>query len=207
MTLIITAISKNGVFIRSDKRRMVKDASGSIQRFDDMEKVFISPEKRTIIYNHGINIINGKSWHDLAIKSAKDIWHEGAAGINASLNKVENAISADVLAELSNNQLDDFCAFVVILKTRKNKWRAGEISWSRGQGVKKSRLGRFIWSGSGSKYFRPSKKQSEDAHYWASIRMSEAKAQIDGLYTIAINNQDNAHGDEFSASYDDVMVS
>lgn len=205
MTLIITAISKNGAFIRSDKRRVVKDESGSIQRFDDMEKVFISPEKRTIIYNHGINIINGKSWHDLAVKSAKDIRHDGAADIDASLNKVENAISADVLAELSNNQLADFCAFVVILKTRRNKWRAGEISWSRGQGVKKSRLGRFIWSGSGSKYFRPSKKQREDAH-WASIRMSEAKAQIGGLYTIAINNQGNVHGDEFSASYDDVMV-
>jgi hypothetical protein len=205
MTLIITAISKNGVFIRSDKRRTVKDSSGSIQRFDDIEKVFISSDKKTIIYNHGINIINGKSWYDLAIKSAKDIRHDGASDIDAALNKVEKAISADVLAKLSNNQLDDFCAFVVILKTRSNKWRAGEISWIRGQGPKKSRLGRFFWSGSGSKYLRPSKKQREDAH-WASIRMREAQAQIEQLYTIAIKNQSNAHGDEFSLTYDDLKV-
>ena len=205
MTLIIAAISKNGVFIRSDKRRTVKDTSGLVQNFDDMEKVFVSQNKRAIIYNHGINIISGKSWYDLAIKSANDIRNDGASDIDAALNKVENTISADVLAELSNNELDDLCAFVVILKTRGNKWRAGEILWSRGQSVIKSRLGRFIFSGSGTKYFQPSKKQLEDAH-WASIRMREAKTEIGRLYTIAIRNQSNAHGDEFSPTYDDTMV-
>jgi hypothetical protein len=205
MTLILGAISKNGVFIRSDKRRTVKDASGSIQRFDDMEKVFISPDKRIIIYNHGIHTINGKSWHDLAIKSAEEIRHDGSAGIDAALNKVENAISADVLTGLSNNQLDDFCAFVVILKTRNNKWQAGEISWNRGQDVKKSPRGRFFWSGSGSQYLRLSNKHWEDSH-WASIRVSEAKAEIAILYSSAIKNQHIANGNEFSTTYDDVVV-
>jgi hypothetical protein len=205
MTLIIAAICKNGVFIRSDKRRRVMDASGVIQYYDDMKKVFISPDKRTIIYNHGINIINGKSWYDLAIKSENDIRQDGAADIDVALNKVANVISADVLAEISNNQLADFCAFVVILKTRGNKWHAGEISWKRGQGVKKSRHGRFIRSGSGLKYFHPSNKQMGNAH-WASIRISEAKVQIRMLYAAAIQNQSNAHGEEFSPTYDDMEV-
>jgi hypothetical protein len=184
---------------------MVKDASGSIQRFDDMEKVLVSPDKRVIIYNHGINTINGKSWHDLAMKSAEEIRRDGSTGIDAALNKVESAISADVLTELSNNQLGDFCAFVVILKARNNKWQAGEISWNRGQGAKKSLLGRLFSSGSGSQYLHFSNKQREDS-YWASIRLSEAKTELGALYSIAIKNQGIAHGDEFSPTYDDVVV-
>jgi hypothetical protein len=170
-----------------------------------MEKVFVSSDKRIIIYNHGIHTINGKMWHDFAIKSAKEIRHDGSEGIDAALNKVENAISADVLTELSNNQLDDFCAFVVILKKKNRKWQAGEISWTRGQDAKKSPLGRFFWSGSGSQYLRLTNKQREDSH-WASIRVSEAKAEIAILYFSAIKNQRIAHGNEFSTTYDDVVV-
>ena len=205
MTLIIAAISKNGVVIRSDKRRKVMDASGLIQYYDDMKKVFISPDKRTIIYNHGINIIKGKSWHDLAIRSENAIREDGAADVDTALNKVEEAISAEALAEISNNQLADLFAFVVILKTRGNTWQTGEISWKRGQGVKKSRLERIILSGSGSKYVRPNNKQWRN-DYWASIGRNEAKVQIGMLYAIAIKNQNNAQGNEFSPSYDDVMV-
>ena len=205
MTLIIAAISKNGVVIRSDKRRKVMDASGLIQYYDDMKKVFISSDKRTIIYNHGINIIKGRSWYDLAIKSENAIRQGGAADVDAALNKVEEVISAEALAEISNNQLADLCAFVVILKTRGNTWEAGEISWKRGQGIKKSRLGRIILSGSGSKYVRPNNKQWRN-DYWASIGRNEAKVQIGMLYAFAIKNQNNAQGDEFSPSYDDVMV-
>ena len=207
MTLIIAAISKNGVFIRSDKRRTVKNALGLIQCFDDMTKVFISSDKRTIIYNHGINIINNKSWYDLAIRSEKDIQHNGSTNIDAALDKIENAISADIQIELSNNQLDNLCAFVVILKTRSkssNKWESGEISWRHGQSVEKSRRGRFLCSGSGTKYVRPNKKHKEDSH-WASIRLIEAKMQIGKLYANAIQNQNNAHGNEFSPTYDDMM--
>ncbi len=205
MTLILGAISKNGVFIRSDKRRTVKTTSGSFQHFDDMNKVFVSPDKRIIIYNHGINTINGKSWHDLAIKSAEEIRHGGSASIDAALNKVEQATSADVLTELSTNQLDDSCAFVVILKTRNKRWLAGELFCRHRQDVKKSTLGRFFWSGSGSKYIRHSNKQGKDSH-WASIRVIEAKAEIGLLYYSAIKNQSIAHGNEFSSNYDDVVV-
>jgi hypothetical protein len=204
MTLIISAICKDGLFIRSDKRRMVKDA-GSVQIFDDMEKVFIHPGRKIIIYNHGINMLNGQSWRDLAIKSANNIWLTGAKDIDAALIKIEDTISADVLSEISNNQFANFCAFVVILKTRSKKWEAGEISWGPGQDVRKSCLGRFVFSGSGSKYLRTSNKQKEDS-YWASIRMSEAKTQIGHLYTIALANQSNDHGNEFSSTYDDVMI-
>lgn len=205
MTLIIAAICKNGVFIRSDKRRKVINASGSIDCYDDMEKVFVSPDKRTIIYNHGINIINGKSWYDLAVKSAKHIRQNSAWKIDRALDIIENTISADVLEELSNNQFSALCAFVLILKTKGKKWRAGEISWERGQDVKKSPRTRFIRSGLGTKYLHPSNKQMKNA-YWESIRIIEAKQQIGLLWANAIKNQSNAQGNEFSPSYDDVDV-
>lgn len=205
MTLIIAAISKNGVFIKSDKRGTVKHSSGSVQYNDDLKKVFVSSDKRTIIYNHGINIINGKSWLELAVKSANQIQQGKVSDIKKALDEVESNVSADVLIELSKNQLDDLCAFVVILKARGNKWCAGEIIWGRGQGVKKTPLGRFIWSGSGTKYLRLSNKHKEDS-YWASIRLKEAKAQIDLLYAVAIKNQDSAQGHEFSPMCDDVTI-
>ena len=205
MTLIIAAISKNGVVIRSDKRRKVMDALGVIQYYDDMKKVFISPDKRTIIYNHGINIINGKSWYDLAINLESAIRQDGAADIDTALDKIEEAVSAEALAEVSNNRLADLCSFVVILKTRANTWQAGEIYWKRGEGVKRRRHGRIILSGLGSDYVRISDKQWKN-DYWASIGRSEAKVQIGMLYTTAIRNQNKAHGDEFSPTYDDMEV-
>ncbi|WAC08069.1 MAG: hypothetical protein OS130_02420 [Thermodesulfobacteriota bacterium] len=205
MTLIIAAICRDGVLIRSDKRRKVMNSSGEIIYYDDMDKVFVSADKRTIIYNHGINVIKGKSWYDLAIRAENAIRKESADDIDTALNKVENTISAEVLAEISNNQLDDFCAFVVILKTSGNQWQAKDISWKRGEGVKKTPLGRIILSGSGEKYIKRDKKWWNN-NYWASLSMDEAKGQIERLYSMAIKNQNNAQGDEFSSSFNDVMV-
>jgi hypothetical protein len=60
-------------------------------------------------------------------------------------------------------------------------------------------------SGTGSDYVHTNSKQWSD-DYWASIRMIEAKVQIGILYAMAIKNQNNAKGDEFSPSYNDLMV-
>jgi hypothetical protein len=205
MTLIVAAICQNGVFIRSDKRRKVKNTSGSIDCYDDMQKVFVSTDRKIIIYNHGINVIKGKSWYELAVKSARYIRENRARNIETALNIIESAISAEILDELSNNKLSDFCAFVVILKTKGKKWYTGEISWKNKHGVEKILHGRFIRSGSGNKYFYPDNKQKENA-YWESIRVREAKAKIAVLWSNAIKNQSNAQGDDFSSSYDDVMI-
>ena len=206
MTLIIASISKNGIFIKSDRRRMVMNSSGSVKYYnDDLGKVFVSQDKRIIIYNHGINMINGKTWIELAVKSANQIQQDKVSDINKALNEVEKIVSVDALIELSKYQHAYSCAFVVILKTNGNKWVAGEIIWQLGQGVKKTPLGRIILSGSGTKHLRLSVKHNENS-YWASISVTEAKTEIDLLYADAIKNQDSVRGNELSPTYDDVII-
>lgn len=202
MTLIITAICKDGVFIKSDKRRRLPNSD---KYEDNLEKVFVSQDERIIIYNHGINEINGKCWSDLAFKSAKQIQHNKVSDINKALNEVEKNVSTDTLIELAKYPETHICAFVVILKVSSNEWSAGEIYWKTGQRVTKNlNLGRFILSGARD-YVCYSCKHKQES-YWAYISVTEAKEEIDLLWADAVRNQDRAHGQEFSPTCHEVRI-
>jgi hypothetical protein len=202
MTLIITAICKDGVFIKSDKRRKLPNSD---KYEDNLKKVFVSQDKRIIIYNHGINEINGKWWRDLAFKSAKQIQHDKVSDINKALDEVEKNVFTDAIIELSKYPDTHLCAFVVILKVSSNEWSAGEIYWKKGQGVTRNlNLDRFILSGAHDYVCYSSKYEQES--YFASISMTEAKAEIDLLWADAVRNQDRAHGQEFSSTCDEVGI-
>ena len=60
MTLIIAGICKNSVCICADKRRTIKHTNAPTEKKDDQYKIYKFATFPIIIYNHGINEINGK---------------------------------------------------------------------------------------------------------------------------------------------------
>ena len=204
-TLIVTAICKDGVYIRSDKRNRIKRPSKPVEYHDDFKKVFVTTDKRIIIYNHGINRIKRISWREHAVTLATKLQHSTPADINAALGLIEATLASDVAAELTRNKLDDFCAFVVVMKMADGRYRAGEISWRKGQLVRKQALNRFISSGSGKKYLHPTKEQENNDH-WANLTVKQAKCEVTKLYDAAAKRQTEAKGTDFSSSYDELIV-
>lgn len=62
MTLILTAICKDGISICADKRYKITDNNGSVRLEDTHNKIFKFQEIPYVILNHGINKIDGKDW-------------------------------------------------------------------------------------------------------------------------------------------------
>lgn len=206
MTLIAGAISKDGVVIRSDKRQTKKTSAGGITHCDDLDKVYVSADKKTIIYNHGINEINGKPWRTLASDIDTTLAASPPTDALSALDAAESTIGDDASAEIAGNTIDEMTAFVIIFKDTNDKWHAGDISWHRREDLKKEELGRFFWSGEGAKnYFRPTAEQKTDQH-WASLTAAEALSEIEKLYKDAVIAQEKAKGAEFSPCCQDLTV-
>ena len=180
-TLIVTAICKDGVYVRSDRRNTIKHPSKPVEYRDVLNKLFVTKDKKIIIYNHGINVINRTSWRKHAATLAAKLQESATANIESALKLFETTLARDMAAEFARNKFDGFCAFVVIIKIPDGRYRAGEISWRKNRRVKKMRLGRFIRSGSGNRYFHPQVRQKDNKH-WASLTVKQARSEIAELF-------------------------
>lgn len=206
MTLIAGAIVEDGVVIRADKRRTTKTSAGGIGHSDDLDKIYVSAAKDTVIYNHGINRINGRDWRTLASLLDAAFASSSPTDVSDALDTAENIIGPDACAEIATNTIDEMTAFVVLFKDATGQWHAGEVSWHRQEGLKKQKLGRAFWSGSGAKrYWQPNASQRTDQH-WASVTTDEAQKQLAALYSDAVARQAQANGTEFSPSCQDVTI-
>ena len=204
-TLIITAICENGVVIRSDKRNTIKRTGKPPEYQDVLNKVFVTDDKRVIIYNHGINRINRVSWREHAATLAAKLQGAEVADIGAAMDLVEASLADDMAAELARNKLDDFSAFVVVMKMADGRYRAGEISWKKDRPAGKKALGGIILSGSGKKYCQLTGEQTGSDH-WEKLSLKEATSEVGALFGDAVKRRSDAKGSEFSDEFDELIV-
>ncbi len=204
-TLIVAVICSDGVFVRSDKRNTIKHRNGPTEYHDDLNKVFIATNRKIVIYNHGINRINGIPWREHAAALAGQLQQSQPTNLTAVLDLAANLLDPAVVAELGRNKLDGFCAFVVIVKLPDGRYHAGEVSWKRGATAQKKPLGRFIRSGSGVRYLQPTAQQKRNEH-WSELTMDAARAEVAELFDAAVQAQEAAQGQEFSPACDDLAV-
>lgn len=204
-TLIMTIIFADGVFIRSDRRNTIKHAGGSTEFHDNLNKVFVSADRRVVIYNHGVNAFRQVSWREHAAALAAKIQQSQVTNLAATLDLAAATLDPAVTAELQGNKLDSFAAFVVIVRLPDGRYHAGEVSWKKNEAAQKKPLGRFIRSGSGTKYLQIPELQKTNEH-WASLTIKEIRAEVDVLYAAAVKARDSAQGEEFSPAYDDRVV-
>jgi hypothetical protein len=67
MTLILTALCKNGIYVCADTRYQLKNDDGSVKNKDGNYKIykFDSNNISLIIFNHSVNEFVGRSWKQL----------------------------------------------------------------------------------------------------------------------------------------------
>ena len=73
MTLAITALCKDGAYVRTDRRSTTKTVSGTSSYQDSLNKILKSSDGRLIVYNHNIppNKDTTSHWAGLSFSDAK----------------------------------------------------------------------------------------------------------------------------------------
>ncbi len=216
MTLIITALRNDGACVCADRSN--KKPNNVFE--DNLYKIYLFKDIPLIIFNHGINKFNGKSWE----KYCSD-YESSSRWTKRNLHEISNDfqefIKEDVEEELKKNFLNgltdytvsafDFCG-----KTAYDtNFKIYERAWSYdANGVKLQipSLGKFVLSGDGKDYLSDYLSKNENFNkdnYWANLSIDEIKDRLKNLFEIAIKEQKQKHLSKniFSETYDIKCIS
>ena len=156
MTLILTALCKDGACVCSDKRNVNPEG-----RTDDCQyKIHSFDNVPIIIFNHGVNKFNNKKWKEYCSE-----YEQSGRWNNFSLYEIasdfKDFIEEDVRRELEvnfNRGLRGYttAAFNFCGTTNRNvNYKIYELFWSYGSSglrLERPTLGKFVLSGEGKKY-------------------------------------------------------
>ncbi len=107
MTLILTAISKNGICICADKRYRIKTVDGSIKIDDNNHKVFRLNDLSLVIINHGINNIKNRDWKDYCSDYKSSGRWKGKNQFQI-VNDFKEFIEKDAIGELNSHRNEQY---------------------------------------------------------------------------------------------------
>ena len=206
MTLILTCICKDGVCVCADKRNTKKYSDGRVERKDILNKIYKFRDVAIIIFNHGINEINGRAWDSYcSVYEASRDWER--LTFRGIVGDFQKFIERDVKVELSRNKrnrLDNLIAFVLCGKTSKdNRFEAGELCWSPLLATKFQ--GNFIRSGEGAKYLvgiLRDNPELDTSEYWKNRNTAEGREKLRWIFLQAVGLKNKCNGQEFSDQFD-----
>jgi len=222
MTLILTALCKNGVCIIADKRIGTWDSNGSKKHEDNLNKIFEFKEIPLIIFNHGLNKFNNKSWRELCSEYENSGQWKSKKFIRIA-DDFKNFIDSDIKRELKHNQqnnklsnytdLSNTTGFVLCGKASKdNKFKAKEFFWFFDSNEEiickiKRHKGGLIQTGIGIKYLTDYLKSGKgmdinSISYWKKLNIAQSKIELEKLFNIAVEEKKQCNGDEFSDNFD-----
>lgn len=207
MTLILTALCKDGICVCADTRYVdqkwdkgFKDGFNKIHKFESYP---------LIIFNHGVNKFNNKYWDELCSEYERLNQWLGKGLIDIA-DDFRNFIKNDVESELKKGKAQsNVSGFVLCGKTPKDtKFKIKELYWSLGSGGVSFRPIRWkhnlIGSGVGyEKYLdsliRGNEKLNKDK-YWKKMKVTQAEKELKELFDIAVAEKNRRGEDEFSDS-------
>lgn len=212
MTLILTALCKNGVCICADKRS--RTWSGGTQvNTDNLKKIFRFKDVPIMIFNHGVNKFNGKFWDVYCAEyEALDQWR--GKDLREMALDFKEFIGRDLPQQLSQNAINfpnndsvTTSAFVICGKDlQSGKFEFFELFWSPTFSFGSWNDTRLIGSGEGYKKYLENylnqHPQSNSTEFWGSIDTVQAKEELKKLFSTALNKQKIVNGDEFSDDFD-----
>lgn len=218
MTLILTAFCKDGVCVCADKRYRIEEDKGAIKLEDNHKKIYKFTCIPLIVFNHGLNIINNKSWDGFCIDYERsNRWR------NMNMYQIANDfwkfLEKDIQEELKrqkqkSNNKTKAVSFDLFGKTEYDeKYNGHELYWYFKDGqtgfefIHNNRLRKegLIRSGDGKKYliqFLDKDIKYKKIDYWEELSISQARGILESIFTVAIKEQDRLKGNEFSKNYD-----
>lgn len=217
MTLILTALCKNGVCVCADKRSRTWSGGTKIN-LDNLSKIFRFKNAPIIMFNHGVNKFNSKFWDTFCVE-----YEQAGRWENKSLKDIaldfKEFIEAELLKQLSQNARNfsgiasvTISAFVICGRDlHSRRFEFYELFWFPAYSFTSWTDTRLIGSGEGYKKYLESYLQkhtkSNSVEFWGSIHAYQAKEKLKKLFSIALNEQKIANGDDFSDNFDIECIS
>jgi len=205
MTLILTALCKDGICVCADTRYVDKKWTKGFK--DGFDKIFKFKSCPLIIFNHGVNRFNNKYWDEYCLEYEQLGQWIGKDLIQIADN-FKDFINDDVERELKKSKAEsNVSGFVLCGKTPNNaKFKIKELYWSlapEGVNFKPIRWKKnIIGSGNGYiKYLHDLMKTDEKMNkdrYWKSMNINRAKKELGKLFSIAVEKKKDSRGEEFS---------
>lgn len=214
MTLILSAICKDGFCICADK----KSTKPSGKSENNLYKIYSFKNIPLVIFNHGINNFDNKSWDEYCSEyESQNRWK--GRNLYEICDDFKGFIENDVEKELKKNFSNGlinftFAAFDFCGKTPYNvNLKIYELFWSydsTGLKLQRPPLGRLVLSGDGKDYLQTYLNKNGDVNkdkYWKDLTMNQAKIKLEEMFNIAIEEQTRSGKSIFSDEYDVKCIS
>lgn len=221
MTLILTALCKNGVCVCADRRFQIKHSNGSTENNDTYRKLYKFANNSLIIYNHGVNKFNNKYWDTYCFDYEQSNRWMGK-NLRQIADDFKSYIEEAILLQLRLNIQNmptligvDTASFVLCGKTEFDiKYEFHELFWSPSFNLSSWNDTRLIGSGEGYKrclhnYLlkQGNSDRVNSIEFWGSINTDEAQQELVKLFNIAVSERIRLGGDDFSDQFDIDCVS
>lgn len=219
MTLILTALCKNGISVCADKREKIRHKNGLVEVKNDLYKIHKFTKIPLIIYNHGVNKFNNKSWETLCLDyESSNRWN------NKNLEQISedfrDFVDANVKKQLEFN-LYNFPNAADLRKSffnlsgknpQDNGFEMFELSWSidsAGQHFESNLHRGFVRSGDGKECldnYIAQHGEMDTIDYWENMDIAQAENVLIKLFSIAIEGKKRLGRDDFSDDFDVVKI-
>jgi len=214
MTLILTAICKDGICVCADKRYKITGSDGSVKLEDTHNKIYKFQKIPYIILNHGINKIDDKDWRNYCSEyENSDKWvgkdHSQIVG------DFKEFIEESVKKELARYKDDEKHAIGFLLggkPTLESNYKVSEIHWLLEKDEikftppdiihtrKKSNL---IFSGNDNiKAYLKEHVESNMAQYSKMTKVQRTDKKLTKLFNLAVKKKQKPDTEDFSDDYD-----
>ncbi|HOZ36654.1 MAG TPA: hypothetical protein PLR18_02375 [bacterium] len=206
MTLILTALCKNGICVCADTRYQLKESNGSIKNVDGNDKIykFNSNDIPLIIFNHGINNINGKDWKIFCSNYEKS-FQLGNKKLKQIAEEFKSFVEQDIKKELQKNKIANTVGFVFCGKTiYDDDFDAYELWWGpeyqfislEGEAIIKSGDGKECLA----KYLEDNSALKKK-DFWIFKSIYEVKQELEKLFSVAVREKKRLNRENFSDDY------
>jgi hypothetical protein len=197
MTLILTAIYRDGICICADRRYVIIE--NGVKRFEDNHhKIYKFRSMPSLaIFNHGINKINGKYWDSICSDYEKTSRYK-SKDLKSITDDFKNFIEDDVLRELDRDKYDSKIGFDLCGKTPLDlKFAVYELFWEPRLNSQDWCGPRLIITGDGKKFLDGINEPN-----WEELDSTRIKTALVNLFSIATNKQKSEGKQIFSENFD-----
>lgn len=206
MTLILTALCKNGICVCADTRNQIKSSDGSVKNKDGFNKIhkFSNDDISLIIFNHGINNINGKDWEEFCFNYEQSYrWKDKK--LDQVAKEFKLFIEDDIQKELQRNKLAHTIGFVLCGKTvHDSDFDAYELWWNPDYSFFPLKNEPIIKTGDGKKCLENYLKNNSELNkkeFWESKNTSEVEKELKKLFDVAVEERNRLNRSDFSDDY------
>lgn len=212
MTLILTAICKDGISICADRRYKITDSGGSVRNEDNHNKIYEFEQIPYVILNHGINKIDNKDWK-IYCSDYKNLGSWKGKNHFQIVNDFKEYIEGSVRKELSRYKDREKHAMGFLLGGKpptEDKYKVTEIHWLQEDGeikpttspVHTYKKDNLIITGSDDiKDYLIKYIESNHAQYSNISKIRKAEERLVTTFELAVKVKPTLRSNEFSDDY------